>query len=288
MEDRSAAFVCVLVGLAPGDRMLVGCGVCAGTIAPALRGAGGFGYDPLFLPDGGTPLDGGDERPGEGGDLPPGPGGAAAGRAARDGLTSRLAGRRALVTGGAVRIGRRLSLELADMGLDVAVHYRSSEGPAEQTAADCRARGVRAEVVAGDLGSAEGCRQVVAAAAEALGGVDVLVCSAANFVSAPFEKTSEEQLDAALAVNLKGPFFCAQAAAPAMTAGGFGRIVLLGDVAGLEPWPRFTAHSVAKAGVAMLTRCLAQELAPAITVNSIAPGPVLMPDGIVAGRRETL
>jgi XTP/dITP diphosphohydrolase len=53
VEDRSAAFVCVLVGLAPGDRMLVGCGVCAGTIAPALRGAGGFGYDPLFLPDGG-------------------------------------------------------------------------------------------------------------------------------------------------------------------------------------------------------------------------------------------
>ena len=62
-----------------------------------------------------------------------------------------------------------------------------------------------------------------------------------------------------------------------------GRIVLLGDVAGLEPWPRFTAHSVAKAGLDMLTRCLAQELAPAITVNSIAPGPVLMPEGASPG-----
>jgi pteridine reductase len=131
-------------------------------------------------------------------------------------LTSPLAGRRALVTAGAVRIGRRLSLEVADMGLDVAV----------------------------------------------LGGLDVLVCSAANFIPAAFAETTEEQMDATLAVNLKGPFFCAQAAAPAMAAAGFGRIVLLGDVAGLEPWPRFTAHSVAKAGVDMLTRCLAQELAP--------------------------
>jgi NAD(P)-dependent dehydrogenase (short-subunit alcohol dehydrogenase family) len=192
---------------------------------------------------------------------------------------SALAGRRALVTGGAVRVGRRLSLELADMGLDVAVHYRSSAGPAEQTAADCRARGVRAAVVAGDLASAGECRRVVAEAAEALGAVDVLVCSAANFLSAPFEQTTEEQLDTVLATNLKGPFFCAQAAAPAMAAAGFGRIVLLGDVAGLEPWPRFTAHSVAKAGVTMLARCLAQELGPPVTVNCIAPGTVLMPEG---------
>ena len=194
-------------------------------------------------------------------------------------MTSSLAGRRALVTGGAVRIGRRLSLEVADMGLDVAVHYHSSRDAAEQTAAACRSRGVRSEVVAGDLGSAEGCRRVVAQATAALGGLDVLVCSAANFLAAAFAETTEEHLDAALAVNLKGPFFCAQAAAPPMAAAGFGRIVLLGDVAGLEPWPRFTAHSVAKAGVNMLTRCLAQELAPAITVNSIAPGPVLMPEG---------
>jgi pteridine reductase len=194
-------------------------------------------------------------------------------------VSAPLAGRRALVTGGAVRVGRALSLALADMGLDVAVHYNASAGPAEDCAQECRARGVRAATVGGDLGRADECRRVVAAAQEALGGVDVLVSSAANFVSAPFAETTEEQVDRALAVNLKGPFFCAQAAAPAMTAAGFGRIVNVADVAGLEPWPRFTAHSVAKAGVVMLTRSLAQELAPAITVNAIAPGTVLMPDG---------
>ena len=193
-------------------------------------------------------------------------------------MSSELAGRRGLVTGGAVRVGRALSLALADMGLDVAVHYRSSAGPAEETAAACRERGVRAVVVGGDLGSASECRRVVAEAEEALGGIDVLVNSAANFVASAFAETTEDEVDLALSVNLKGPFFCAQAVAPGMAERGFGRIVNLADVAGLEPWPRFTAHSVAKAGVIMLTRSLAQALAPHITVNAIAPGTVLMPD----------
>jgi NAD(P)-dependent dehydrogenase (short-subunit alcohol dehydrogenase family) len=195
-------------------------------------------------------------------------------------VSSPLAGRRALVTGGAIRVGRALCLELAGMGLDVAAHYRSSQAPAEETAADCRARGVRAAAVGGDIATATGCRDLASAAAGALGGgIDVLVNSASNFLSAPFAETTEEDFDLALAVNLKAPFFCAQAVAPGMTERGFGRIVNMADVAGLEPWPRFTAHSVAKAGVVMLTESLAQALAPAVTVNAIAPGTVLMPDG---------
>ncbi len=178
-----------------------------------------------------------------------------------------------------MRVGRALSLALADMGLDVVVHYHSSSGPADETASECRARGVRAATVGGDLGVAAQCHRVVAGAQDALGGVDVLVNSAANFVAAAFAQTSEEDLDRALSVNLKGPFFCSQAAAPGMVEGGFGRIVNVADVAGLEPWPRFTAHSVAKAGLVMLTRSLAQTLAPHITVNAIAPGTVLMPEG---------
>jgi NAD(P)-dependent dehydrogenase (short-subunit alcohol dehydrogenase family) len=194
--------------------------------------------------------------------------------------TSPLAGRRALVTGGAIRVGRSLSLKLADMGLDVAVHFHRSAGPAAATAEECRARGVRAVTLAGDLGRADECRRVVAEAEEALGGgLDVLVNSASNFLHAPFADVTEEDVDAALAVNLKGPFFCAQAAAPGMRRRGFGRIVNLADVAGLEPWPRFIAHSMAKAGLVMLTEALAQELAPHVTVNAIAPGPVLMPAG---------
>jgi NAD(P)-dependent dehydrogenase (short-subunit alcohol dehydrogenase family) len=193
---------------------------------------------------------------------------------------SPLSGRRALVTGGAVRVGRRLALELAAMGLDVAVHHRASGDEAEETAADCRAHGVTAAVVQADLAGGDGCRRCVADAEAALGGgIDVLVNSAANFLAAPFDETTEEQVDLALAVNLKAPFLLAQAVAPGMAERGFGRIVNMADVAGLEPWPRFVAHSAAKAGVVMLTRSLAQELAPAVTVNAIAPGTVLMPDG---------
>ncbi len=176
-------------------------------------------------------------------------------------------------------MGRALCLELAGMGIDVAVHHRSSAAGAEETAARCREAGVRAVVVAGELGSADGCRRVVAGAAEALGGLEVLVNSAADFTPSTFAETTEEEFDRALAVNLKGPFFCAQAAAPHMIAAGLGRIVNLADVAGLEPWPRFAAHCASKAGLVMLTRSLAQELAPVVTVNAIAPGAVLMPDG---------
>ncbi|MGD9695753.1 MAG: SDR family NAD(P)-dependent oxidoreductase [Thermoleophilia bacterium] len=194
-------------------------------------------------------------------------------------MTSPLAGRRALVTGGAIRVGRALALELTDMGLDVAVHYRSSEAAAIETCEECRARGVRAAPVRADLATAAGCRAAVADAEAAVGPLDVLVLSAANFVAAAFDDMSEEQVDRAIAVNLKAPFFCAQAAARGMRARGFGRIVMMADVAGLEPWPRFVIHSAAKAGVVMLVRSLAQELAPEITVNAIAPGTVLMPDG---------
>jgi NAD(P)-dependent dehydrogenase (short-subunit alcohol dehydrogenase family) len=190
-----------------------------------------------------------------------------------------LAGRRVLVTGAAIRVGRSLALGCAEAGMDVVVHYRSHAEEAERTAADCRALGIRAEAVAGDLGTAEGCRAMVAAAEQAIGPVDALVNSASNFIAVPFLETTETELAAALDVNLKAPFFCAQAVAPGMLERGFGRIVNLADVAGLEPWPRFAAHCVSKAGLVMLTKTMAQALAPAVLVNAIAPGPVLMPDG---------
>ena len=192
---------------------------------------------------------------------------------------SEIAGRRALVTGGAIRVGRALALACAAEGLDVAIHYNRSAGPAEATADECRALGVRAAVVGGDLSRADECRRVVGEAEDALGGLDVLVNSASNFIHAPLEDLTPQQIDLALDVNLKAPFFCAQAAAPGMLARGWGRIVNLADVAGLEPWPRFLPHCISKAGLVMLTKSLAQALAPAVLVNAIAPGAVLMPEG---------
>ncbi len=192
---------------------------------------------------------------------------------------SDLAGRRALVTGAAVRVGRTLALACAAEGMDVAIHYNRSAAEAEATAEECRAHGVQAAVIGGDLSRVDECRRVVAEADRALGGLDVLVNSASNFIHAPLEALTPQQIDLALDVNLKAPFFCAQAVAPGMLARGWGRIVNLADVAGLEPWPRFLPHCISKAGVVMLTKSLAQELAPAVLVNAIAPGTVLMPQG---------
>lgn len=199
---------------------------------------------------------------------------------------SGLAGRRALVTGGAVRLGRALALACADAGMDVAVHHRSSAREADEVAGLCRERGVRGVVVGGDLARADACRAVVAAAEDALGGVDVLVNSAANFVPGDFADVTEEDVDAVLAVNLKAPFFLAQAASRGMLERGWGRIVNVADVAGLEAWPRFLAHGAAKAGLIHLTKGLAQALAPHVLVNAVAPGTVLMPEGSTPAAHE--
>jgi NAD(P)-dependent dehydrogenase (short-subunit alcohol dehydrogenase family) len=172
--------------------------------------------------------------------------------------------------------------------MDVAVHYRSSPDAAEATAADCRALGVRAHTVAGDLSVSAECRRVVREAGEALGGLDALVASASTWEPRAFDEIDDEHIERALAVNVRAPLIMAQEATPLLRASGRGRIVLMNDVAGIEPWPRFMVHSVSKAGLGMLTRALAQELAPDVTVNAIAPGTVLMPDGAsdAAARRS--
>lgn len=201
-------------------------------------------------------------------------------------MSTPAAGGRALVTGGAVRVGRELSLTCARLGMDVAVHYRSSPDAAEATAADCRELGVRAVTVRGDLIDPDDCRRVVHDAIAALGGLDALVASASTFEARAFEAIDQDHIDRTLAVNLRAPLIMAHEAAPALRASGRGRIVLMNDVAGLEPWPRFLVHSVSKAGVEMLTRALAQELAPEVTVNAIAPGTVLMPEGHTAAAAD--
>lgn len=194
-------------------------------------------------------------------------------------MSTPLAGARALVTGGGVRVGRTLALRCARMGMDVAVHYRSSRGPAEETAAECRALGVGAVTVGGDLADAAAPARVVEEAAAGLGGLEVLIASAASFTPSAFDEIDAAHIDEAFALNVRAPLLMAQAAAVHMRAAGLGRIVLMEDVAGLEPWPRFLVHGMSKAAVGHLTRGLAQELAPGITVNAIAPGTVLMPDG---------
>lgn len=189
-----------------------------------------------------------------------------------------LAGRAALVTGAGVRIGRAIALALAEAGADVAVHYRESAGPAEEVAAAIRAAGRRAAVLQADLGRPEDCASLVRAAAAALGGLDLLVHSAANFHRASLEDTDAALWDGAMNLNARAGFLLAREAAPLLRARG-GRVVLISDALGTAPARNYAAHSVSKAAVEGVVRALALELAPEVSVNGVAPGTVLVPEG---------
>lgn len=183
----------------------------------------------------------------------------------------------ALVTGGAVRLGRAITLGLAEAGYDLVVHYHSSAGPASETVEQVEALGRRAVTVQADLGRGEGARKLAAAADEAFGRVDLLVNSAATFEQAELMQVDEESWDQVMNVNLKAPFLTVQAAA-AMLKACRGTVVNLVDLSAFQPWTRYPHHSVSKAGLMHLTKILARVMAPHVRVNAIAPGAVLPPD----------
>ena len=207
-------------------------------------------------------------------------------RAHGSGQVKELAGKTALVTGGAVRVGRVIALALGAAGCDVAIGYRSSGAAARATIADLRRLGVRAVALRADLADAVAARGLVRRAAQALGRLDLLVNSAALFARTPLASVTPAQFDRLMAVNLRGAFFCAQAAARHMGRRG-GRIVNIADVGAARPWPAYLPYNISKAGLLMLTRGLAAALAPRIQVNAVGPGVVLLPEGFPAdvGRR---
>lgn len=188
-----------------------------------------------------------------------------------------LQGKTALVTGGAVRVGRALALALARGGANVIVHYNSSVGPAEETAAEARVLGVEALPVQADIGDPQAVAGLVRAVEATFGGVDVLVNSASPFVRKGFHETTLADWHFVLGALLDGPFLLSQAFAPGMTAHGAGLIVNILDQSAFTPFPSHLAHSVGKHGLLGLTRNLAVALAPSVRVNAIAPGPVLPP-----------
>lgn len=196
-----------------------------------------------------------------------------------------LAGKVALVTGAAKRIGRSVALRLASDGADVVVNYSSSQQDAEAVAAEIQALGRRAVTIRADVTRKAEVSEMFAAGHREFGRLDVLVNNAGMFEAVKFEDITEEQWDRIMAVNLKSQMFCAQAAVPLMRRNTLadgkgsvkGRIINISSLGGLLAWPGYTHYCVSKAGVIMLTRCLARALGPEILVNSIAPGTIQFP-----------
>ena len=180
----------------------------------------------------------------------------------------------ALVTGGAVRVGRAITLALAEAGFDVVVGYHGSGAAAREMVEEVERTGRRAHAVRADLAASAGARKLAHAAATAFGRLDLLVNSASTFFATPFEEISEEEWDQVMAVNLKAPFLLIQATA-SMLAESRGHVVNIVDLSALRPWASHPHHSVSKAALAHLTRVAARVLAPRVRVNAIAPGSVL-------------
>ena len=198
-----------------------------------------------------------------------------------------LRGRVALVTGAGRRLGRAMAAALADKGMTLAIHHHASSAGAHSLKDEIVAVGGRAVCFEADLTDAHAARALPARVVAELGQLDVLVNSAAVMHRLNLEETTPAQWDAILNLNLRAVFFCTQGAAPALRAAR-GKVVNMADLAGLEPWPGFAAHSVSKAGVVMLTKVLALSLAPDVTVNAIAPGAVLVPDEYDEEERDRL
>jgi len=190
-------------------------------------------------------------------------------------MNAPLQGRVALVTGAAKRIGRAVALHLASEGADVAVHYHASAAEARETVAEIETLGRKGIPLQADLCNVAEIKRLFRDLSKRFGRLDILVNNAANFLHASFDEVTEQGWDSALDTNLKAPFFCAQAAAPLLKQ-THGIIINFADIGGILPWPGYIPHCASKAGVIMLTKCLAKALAPEVRVNAIAPGTITM------------
>ena len=194
-------------------------------------------------------------------------------RELRDASTP-LAGKIALVTGGAKRIGRAIALRLAAAGANVAITYRESQPEAEETVRELASIGVDAFAVRTGLTDPESIRQSVAAVIEEFGQLDLLVNNAGLFEQTALEDITPEQWDRMYATNTRAPFLMAQAAYPHLRVAR-GRIVNIGSLGGSHPWATHAHYCTSKAALHMLSQTMAKAWAPEVSVNCVAPGMIV-------------
>jgi NAD(P)-dependent dehydrogenase (short-subunit alcohol dehydrogenase family) len=183
-----------------------------------------------------------------------------------------LDGKVALITGGGRGIGRAVALALAGQGAAVAVTGRGADA-LEETCAAVTAAGGRALALPGDVADPQAVRAAVAAVAERLGPATILVANAGITASVKITDTPDELWERIMRVNVSGAFYCCKAVAPAMIAAGWGRIVTIASIGGLQGMPFSAAYSASKHALIGLTRSLAGELGRyGVTVNAVCPG----------------
>lgn len=193
-------------------------------------------------------------------------------------MNSNPAAKVVLITGGAIRVGAEITRTLHQQGAHIMLHYHSSEAAAHALQAELNA--IRPDSVAliqADLLETDQLPELVAATLQRFGRLDVLINNASSYFPTPLGSIDQTQWEKLMGSNLKAPLFLSQAAATALRASQ-GCIVNITDMHIERPKKQYVVYSIAKAGLATLTKSLAQELSPEVRVNAVAPGPVLWPD----------
>ena len=190
-----------------------------------------------------------------------------------------LRGKTCLITGAARRLGRASALALAQAGADVALTYLNSAREAQQTVVDLSSYGVRAFALRCDITDEASVKAMMKDAGRELGRIDILVNNAANYNTADFERLTLRQWDSIFASNTRGPFLVSREAfkwmrrkRPGSSKKIEAKIIHMGSLGGLRPWPTHAHYCSSKAALHMLTKVMAKALAPEIAVNAVAPG----------------
>jgi NAD(P)-dependent dehydrogenase (short-subunit alcohol dehydrogenase family) len=189
-----------------------------------------------------------------------------------------LKGKTVVITGGAIHLGRAISLAVGKAGAQVAFTYLNSKDEATQTLAEIKKTGSAAIAVPCDVRDGKSIATAVQEVQKQFGNIDVLINNAGFFETANFNDITEEQWDNMFAINVRGPFLASRHCIPALRSSQ-GRIINLGSLGGEKPWITHAHYCSSKAGLHMLTRVMAKALAPEIAVNCVAPGMIDQGDG---------
>jgi NAD(P)-dependent dehydrogenase (short-subunit alcohol dehydrogenase family) len=182
----------------------------------------------------------------------------------------------AMVTGSGKRLGKHIAVALAESGFDIVVAYKTSEEGARETKRSVEALGRRAFSVQADISVPTDVERLVSQSIDKYHRIDILVNNAGIFSRTLWDTIDWETWQRFLGTNLTGAFLCSQQAGREMVKQGRGRIINIASIGGIQAWPKHIPYSVSKSGVISLTRCFARALAPAVMVNAIAPGTIIM------------
>lgn len=186
-----------------------------------------------------------------------------------------LKGKTALITGGGIRLGRAYALALAHEGVNLVIHYNDSAEPAEETAESARVMGVKTVAVGVDFNDMDAVETLIPQALHHFPQIDILINNAAIYLRGNGLETDRETWEKQFRINLQAPFLLTQAFARQLPHGSPGRVLNIADAQNIQPRPDHFAYRLTKLALAEMTRMLAQELAPNITVNALGLGIML-------------